>query len=179
MTRSVRWWVPPWSLGTGTWRVVVRRDRFVLIRYTRELFLCSAVGEAFRCPDVDGQVSQLQLAHHSRRFEVKRRLKSEGKAVPPHASGVDLAQLFPELCSWFIDPTFEDGTPRVGGWVGINAERGTWRMLLKDKAENLELMIADTTLSGLLELANQSLLDEVAPWRPIAFPQGSGKGRKK
>lgn len=112
-------------------------------------------------------------------MRAKRLKKAEQGERAPHAAYDDLVEQFPAIAEFMAGSQFDDGKPRVGGWVGVSCRGGSWEALVKNNAEGQELVLAAPTATLLLALVEGSLLDPNAPWRPILGWQDPAAPRKR
>ena len=171
-----RFWRHPALTVGGLWDVAVCRAGAVLTRSTRKGYTLAARWVAFTAEDTQGQMDQvLDLAEDM----MRRRGKAEaGIAYTPHADAGELLERWPTLGGWFTDPTFDDGTERKGGWVGISCRDGLWSALMKDEGEALQIVVSAPSPLQLLDLMEHALTSPTAPWRHDPKAKGGAKGKK-
>lgn len=116
------------------------------------------------------QIAELRAVLRGR---MKRRTGAAEKGAKlPHAEYSDLLESLPTFAAWMTDSTFEDGTPRQGGWFSVYCRAGTWTFTLNDSAEGLTITLTAPTWTQALSLVEHCLLDPDAPWRPYSPPKG-------
>lgn len=142
-----------WS--NGVWFVILRTNKFG--RYDRGLA---------RLWVPTGKLSPGdQVRWCCRRLRMRKRRENKGLNKAPHAQVDELLLKVPDLAAWLTDATFDDGSPRKGGWCALHASGGLLHLLMKDESEGIELRVSAPTAAALLTLANDALVDENAPWR--------------
>jgi len=166
----------PWTSGRQMWYCVVSRELYWVVRYAPSGYAIGSAAGPFEAGDKASQVAELQEVTETL---MKRRTKpGEGRPIPPHADYADLLETLPNLAAWMTDSTFDDGSPRLGGWMGLSCRAGSWVALLKDSGESLSLNVSAPTWTMLLALIEHSLIDPAAPWRADQA-QGAQKSKGK
>lgn len=97
---------------------------------------------------------------------MKRKSRSEMKALSHHAPDDNLLKQFPELNEFMRAATFdgEEGvreSPTVTFWCG----GGEWKASVKDRAEGLVMWLSASSLGDLLHLLETFVGSSDGPWR--------------
>lgn len=74
---------------------------------------------------------------------------------------------------------YDDGEPRVPGWVTLKTQGSAWVVQCKDPDGCCSLQAIGQTLDDALALADLLLGAESAPWEPDRFLQAQKRERKK
>lgn len=75
---------------------------------------------------------------------------------------------------------YDDGDPRVNGWIRFGVLGSAWTMDVKDPQTQLAFRLVDQSVDSLWNTAALLLGCEEAPWvhDPYLKPPGSGKSKK-
>jgi len=169
-------WRHPALVGVGDVDAWACETGFVLNRFAKR------PGILIRClwtPWPSGLEAQGEAFYQALEMIMKRLPKpGVGRPVQPFADATELLEKWPTLAGWLTDPTYEDGSPRIGGWAAINCRDGVWTALMKDQSEGLCIVVSAPSPLRLLDLMEHALTSPEAPWR-LDLPKGEGKPRKK
>lgn len=171
------WYDAPWLRGWKGWSIWVSQWGYSITYTSKKGYVCSTISAAW-C--VEGFEAQIEVLQYLTEDFVKRRDKpGEGAPIPPHAEYADLLELYPTFAAWMTDGSFEDGSPRPGGWYCVSCRAGVWIATLKDQGEGLQITVTAPSYTLLMSLVESALVDPKAPWRADAgHSNGKPKGKK-
>lgn len=94
-----------------------------------------------------------------------------------HAGPDLLKGHYPHLAEFMTCGVYEDGTPRESPTITLWAAGGQWKVVVKDRAEQLVMWLSAERLLELFALVESMCLEEEGPWR--VDDQGANHGKRK
>lgn len=97
---------------------------------------------------------------------MKRKDRKQIAALRIHAAPGDLKELYPNLAEFMTAALFEgDDETRESPTLTVWAAGGLWKASVKDRAEGLIMWLSAESVTELLSLLEDMVLNPEAPWR--------------
>lgn len=120
--------------------------------------------------------AQQRMEEMAKRPNVDDVLKAGGGLGPAYG---DAGKMFPHLCSWLCDTTYEDGSPKGRTRLQVERTRDRITVTLKDADSGLCVQAAHESLTDAVLTLELLLGHDDCPWTLDPFPLAAPKGKKK
>ena len=113
--------------------------------------------------------------------EMKKKSATGGEGQGRHLAALEsniLAGHLP-IIEHLAVTQYDDGSPRVPGFITIRTQGATWTIDVKDPDSGLSFRVIDPVLDKAIETVSLLLACDQAPWAPDAFLARQNGSKKK
>lgn len=113
-------------------------------------------------------------------MSLRRQVPDKNQAREPAApTGTKWLIHFPNILKHCTDQAYENGDPRVPGWITVSAKSGRWSIVCKDPDAGASLRCEGFTVDEALELTEIMLGDPLTPWEVDKWLSEQRRKKKK